>query len=214
MPFRRTMERRVKEGMERHLKAVGHCLEKFEESVLAFLRGDYEGALRAAMEVHRLESEADSERREIQRGLFRGAFMPLLREDFLKLTELMDSVANKAEEVCDQLVLERPEIPEEVREELEAIPSVTVEAFGELAECVRSLWENVDEALERAAVIQAKEHEVDELRWRALRKVFGSDMELARKLQMRDLVARMSEISDRIEDASDYIVVIAVKSRV
>jgi len=72
----------------------------------------------------------------------------------------------------------------------------------------------VDEALERAAVIQAKEHEVDELRWRALRKVFGSDMELARKLQMRDLVARMSEISDRIEDASDYIVVIAVKSRV
>ena len=214
MPFRRAVERQVKEDMERHLDAVGRCLEKFEEAVLSFLEGDAEKVRKAAMEVHRLESEADSARREIQRGLFRGAFMPLLREDFLKLSELVDSAANRAEEICDQLVLEGPQVPEEVREELAAISSITVEAFRELANCVRSLWENVDEALERAAVIQAKEHEVDELRWRALRKIFGSDMDLARKLQVRDLVVRMSEISDRIEDASDYIVVMAVKSRV
>lgn len=214
MRFRRAIEQRVRENIERHLDAVGDCLGKFREAVEAYLEGDFEAVKASAVEVHRLESEADSARREIQRGLYRGAFMPLLREDFLKLSELVDAIANRAEEACDQLVLEAPEIPPKIRGELYSMVTATLEAFDELRRCVGALWENIEEALERAAAVQAKEHEVDGMRWEALRKVFSSEMELARKLQLRDLVAKVSEISDRIEDASDYIAVMAVKSRV
>lgn len=214
MPFRRTIEKRVMKDIELHLEAVSRCLEKFGETVTAFLDGDIERAREAAMEVHRLESEADTARRQIQSGLYKGAFMPLLREDFLKLSELVDSVANKAEEVCDQLVLEQPEIPEGIREELSLIPAITAEAFESLSRSVRLLWENLDQAVESAQAVQTKEHEVDKLRWQALQKVFQSEADLARKLQLRDLIVKMSEVSDRIEDASDYIATMAVKSKV
>ena len=147
MRFKRAIERRVREAIERHLEAVGECLEKFKETVEAYIGGDVEGAMSSAAEVHRLESEADSARREIQRGLYMGAFMPLLREDFLKLSELVDAAANRAEEACDQLVLERPDVPPEIRGELSSMVAATLEAFEELRRGVEALWESLDEAL-------------------------------------------------------------------
>lgn len=207
-------EAEAKSKIEEHMELVRKCLEKFREAVRAYVAGDEKGCQEAAHEVHHLESEADGARREIQQCLFRGAFPPLLREDFLKLAELTDAVANKAEEACDFLVLQRPLIPEGIRDRVVGIAEESVNAFLVFMDCVRYLEQDLDAALKFVRAVQSKEHEVDELRWEALRKLFDSELEMAQKLLTRDLIVKMSEVSDCIEDASDQVAVMVVKSRV
>ena len=87
---------------EEHLEYIGRTLENLEKVFLAILQNDETSIEIYAEEVHKMESAADSKRREMENAMYQGAFLPNFRGDFLGLAESFDKVANEAENVVDR----------------------------------------------------------------------------------------------------------------
>jgi predicted phosphate transport protein (TIGR00153 family) len=196
----------------RHFDTVGECLELFLKAVDLFLKGDPE-YVPMGREVHRAEGRADDVRREIMLHLFEGAYTPVFREDYHVLAELVDGVANKAETVIDDLVLEKPDFPDELRERVLDLAKHSVSAFQYLRKALEALYENMGEVPKLTEEVSRIEGEIDLKEWEILTSLFEIDIDLAQKILLRDTIRAVGSITDRMENAADRMTLMVVKRR-
>ena len=214
MPIFGGKESHVFELIEEHLEVVGKTLETFRRLIEAYLQGDFEGAKELEGEVTRLESEADKLRREIELMLYEGAFLPASRGDYVRLSELIDQVADAAESASHTLVLAKPKVPEELGDELTALVDASIETYLKLVEAVKALNEDVDRALELAKETEDLEENADKVEYRLKAKVFDSEtITTYAKLIWNQAITKVGDIADRAEDASDQVMLMAIKRR-
>jgi len=214
MPIFGGKESHVFELIEEHLEVVGKTLETFRRLIEAYLQGDFEGAKELEGEVTRLESEADKLRREIELMLYEGAFLPASRGDYVRLSELIDQVADAAESASHTLVLAKPKVPEELGDELTALVDASIETYLKLVEAVKALNEDVDRALELAKETEDLEENADKVEYRLKAKVFESEtITTYAKLIWNQAITKVGDIADRAEDASDQVMLMAIKRR-
>ncbi|MHC5036875.1 MAG: DUF47 domain-containing protein [Planctomycetota bacterium] len=211
MPFGKR-EAKVEDLVVRHFDAVEECLGLFLKVVELFLKGDPE-FVPAGRKVHRAEGRADDLRREIATHLFEGAYAPVFREDYVVLAELVDGVANKAETVIDDLVLEKPAFPESLHEPILDLARTSVSAFGHLRKALEALYEKMDEVPKLTAEVSRMEGEVDLKEWEILTVIFEMDLDLAQKILLRDTIRAIGSITDRMENAADRMALMVVKRR-
>jgi len=198
-----------------HLGHVDATLQAFTHSLDAYLRnGDVDTADKFALETHRAEGRADDARRRIETQLLSGSLLPTSRRDILQLIEQVDRLANAAEEILDYLLLQRVQVPDEIMPEITEIGEQSNRTFTEVKEAVTGLFQNVDEALVHTKRIEHLEGEVDHLERKATKRLFGLDIELARKLQVSGFIQRLVRLSDRAEDLSDLIELIVAARHV
>ncbi len=105
----------------------------------------------------------------------------------------------------DTLILERIAIPEEITPYIEGIAAETEKIREEVKNALHALFRRPTSALTHTKEIEILEGKVDRLEREALKTVFKMDIELARKLQLRDFIEDLVELSDRAEDLSDRI---------
>jgi predicted phosphate transport protein (TIGR00153 family) len=211
MPFGKR-EAKVEELVFEHFEAVGETLQTFLEVVDLYLKGDPEFVPKGH-EVHKAEGRADDIRREIVLHLFEGAYTPVFREDYHVLAELVDRVANRAESVVDDLVLEKPAFPEELKNDIMELAKDSVAAFQNLRKALDALFSDMQNVLDFTGEVSRLEGIVDRIEWEILTKLFEMDMELAEKIIMRDTIRAIGSITDRMEDASDRMTLMVVKRR-
>lgn len=197
-----------------HLGKTELCLSEMAKTFDSYLDGKEEEARNFALQVDKAESEADNLRREIAKGLFEGAFLPLMREGFLNLVEAIDKVADEAESCCDLIMLETPDIPDDLKSFFKEIVKDSILCFQPLKEGFTHLFKDFSLTLEQVQKVNVKEAEVDQKEEELTRRIFSADLELARKILLRQLVAKICDISDRAEDASDRLEVLAIKGRI
>jgi predicted phosphate transport protein (TIGR00153 family) len=164
--------------------------------------------------IARLEHEADEVRRDIECKLYEGAFLPIYREDYIMLVEQLDQVANQAEAVSQFIMLTRPSVPEMIQEDLRQIARISVEAFRGIVDCVVAVRKDAAQAFAVSKEVQKRESEVDEIVWQMTKKLFKSDLPKAEKIHVKMLIDRIAAVSNRIEDTSDRLAIMAVKSKV
>lgn len=206
--------RRVEEGITRHLELVGRTVLKFEEALFAYLDESRERAGELAEETHHLEAQADDVRREVAMELMGGALLASMRGEFLELIERTDRVANRAESLLYFILLQRVTIPDPLKPSLREIGEQTVEMMAEMRAAIHALFTNREEALEHSRSIERMESEIDGLERKEIEQIFQLELELAEQLQLRELVSRLADISDEIEDLSDQVEVIVATRRV
>jgi predicted phosphate transport protein (TIGR00153 family) len=211
MPFGKR-EAKVEDLIFRHFDAVDETLELFLKVVELYFRNDPD-FIAQGKEVHKAEGRADDIRREIVLHLFEGAYTPVFREDYHLLAELVDKVANKAETVIDDLVLEKPPFPAELAEKILELARDSVAAFQSLRKALETLFGDMSNVLEHTAQVSRLEGVVDKLEWDLIRRIFDMDLDLAVKILLRDTVRAIGSITDRMEDASDRIALMVVKRR-
>lgn len=163
--------------------------------------------------VCELESEADKLRRETERGINEGAFLPNFRGDLTELMELVDKIANKAEYVADLFSLQKPKIPEELKGYLLKQLEISLKAFRSLRKAVESLFEDLDKVESYVLEVERFEHEEDMVEKEALKKLFDMEIEKCEKIELKEIMRSIGDIADRAEDASDRILVIVAKRR-
>ncbi len=200
--------------IKEHLEKTEICLNEMKNAFEAYLSGKKEEARDFSLQVDKAESEADNLRREIAKGLFEGAFLPLLREDFLNFVEGVDKIADEAESCCDIIMLETPDIPKDLRLFFTEIVKDSILPFQPLKEGFAHLFEDFSLTLEKVQEVNIKEAEVDQKEEDLTRKIFSCDLELARKILLKQLVIKICDISDRAEDASDKLEILAIKRRI
>ncbi|AMQ18549.1 TIGR00153 family protein [Thermococcus peptonophilus] len=204
----------VFEAINKHLEVVEKALTAFRELVEAYLNGDFNRAKEMEEEVSRLETEADGLRRSIELMLYEGAFLPVSRGDYVRLSELVDQVADAAESASHTLILAKPKVPAEVKGDILSLVDSAIETFRILKEAVKALNEDVDKALELAKKTEDAEESADKIEYDVKEKVFESEtITTYAKLIWNQALTKIGDIADRAEDASDQVMLMAIKRR-
>ncbi len=142
----------------------------------------------------------------------KGAFLPNLRGELLKLIEIIDDVANRSETVGDYYVLYQPEFTDEQAKTLVEIGKMTKVAFDLLKEAYGSLFKNFNKTVEKCAEIELIEEQIDTIEWRIRKDIFKGE-DLAMNILKKDYVLLLCDISDKIEDASDMLEIMVVRRK-
>ncbi|ACJ16954.1 Hypothetical phosphate transport system regulator PhoU [Thermococcus onnurineus NA1] len=214
MPIFGGKESGVFDTIEKHLEVVNESLVAFRELMVAYLDGDLERAKAFEREVDQLESKADKLRRSIETMLYEGAFLPANRGDYVRLSELVDQVADAAESAAHTLILAKPKVPLELKDELMKLVDSAIETYKVLVEAVNALNSDVDRAIELAKVVEDAEEKADEVEYDIKGKVFESEtVTTYAKLVWNQILTKIGDIADRAEDTSDQVMLMAIKRR-
>lgn len=163
--------------------------------------------------VCELESEADRLRRETEKKIHEGAFLPNFRADLAELIELVDKVANKAEYIADLFSLQKPWIPEELKGYMLKQLEISLKAFRTLRKAIENLFEDLGKVESCVLEVEKFEHEEDMVEREALKKLFEMEIERCEKIELKEVIRSIGDIADRAEDASDRILIIVAKRR-
>ena len=205
--------RRVESLVKQHLQQVEQAIESFQKAITSYLAGDLAEAEELAYATHRAEGRADDVRREVETEILRGALLASSRRDILEIIEGVDKLANAAEATLDYLLPQRVDIPPEVEPEIRAIAAKSADIFTEVKTALHLLFTDMRQALESTRKIENMESEVDHLEREAIKKLFRMDIDLARKIHVRDFIEVLVELSDRAEDLSDRIEIMVAQRR-
>jgi predicted phosphate transport protein (TIGR00153 family) len=192
---------------EEHLEYIGRTLENLEKVFLAILHNDETSIEIYAEEVHKMESAADSKRREMENAMYQGAFLPNFRGDFLGLAEA-------SENVVDQIVLQNLVISDDLKEDLLKQVQLSVETYRVCREAAVNLFQELDVAEEKIKETEKLENIEDSHERALVKKIFEKDISLAEKRQLRELVISIGNIANLSEDCSDMMEIIVLKRRV
>ncbi len=210
------MGRRENEIIElsgRFFEKIGFCLGEMGKMVEAYLENARKLTEELYEKVDGQETEIDGLRRQISKKLFEGAFLPLLREEWLNFLEIADKIADEAEASTDFLILQKPLIPEDLKEKIKELISGVIDSFQPLRNGFSSLFKDFSTTLSYIEKVNIKETEVDKKEEELVKLIFEKDMELAQKILLRELVNKIADISDRIEDSADRLEILIIKKR-
>jgi hypothetical protein len=207
-------ETKVQELIQKHVQIVGEAVNSWKEAFSYYLEENKEDFQAKTLAVVELESKADEVRKEAQLVLYQGAYLPIFREDLLDFLELTDNIADDAEKGVDFLKIENPVILPSWNEEIKTIVGKSQQAFIFFQEAFAILFKERSTALSSTHRVQRAEKEVEELQDDLLEKIFQSQLSLAHKLQIRDLILTIGHVSDSSENASDKVALMAIKGRI
>ena len=206
-------QKKIEALVIKHLDKVVETLDNFQDSLYSYLGGDIDQADRLALATHQAESSADDIRREVEAQLLGGALLAPSRRDILEIIERVDGLANAGEAALDYIMLQHVEIPNEIKGQLHSIGEKTGEISREVKQAMQMMFDDLRRVTEHTKAIEIKEGEIDRLERDAIKLVFGMDIGLAEKLQLREMIEQLVEISDRAEDLSDRIDIMVVERK-
>ncbi len=198
-------EGKVDRLIQKHIEGVRATVEASKEALFAYLDGDWEKFKQMVRATDSKESDADAMRREVEDALHSGGYLPAYREDFSILLNLIDNMADDAEGIADFLCIESPEVLSQWEGVLKQIAEKTLECFFAFRKCFLLLYEDMKRAYSATEQVRTLEKEIDKLQDDVLCKIFRSDLSLAEKVHLRELILKLGEISNSAENASDKV---------
>jgi predicted phosphate transport protein (TIGR00153 family) len=208
--------KQLEAGLQEYLDHWISCFGYLRNGMRSFLEeGPGEQVDFCYSRVDKAESRGDEIRRNVETTLYSKALLPESRGDILRMLEAFDVVINRVESLLRQIVVERIETEPWMQQDLWRLVDATVEACEVLHRAGSSLLQGDDRPLAGLAQqVDELESRCDHLENDLLGRVFASDLELARKLQLKDLIRRLGTISDLAESAAHQVHIVGLKRRV
>ncbi len=209
------------EALNEHASKVKKCTDILRECVQAYCEGDFEKAEDLALEVSRVEREADNVKNSIRNTMPKSIFMPVDRGDFLNYLKEQDKVADAAEEAARTMTLRRVNIPENIKKEildltakacdvLDVVPKA-LESFNEViqfsfAKKEEKVWEYINS-------LDLMEREADhaELHLRKMLFQYGEKVSHPEFYLLMKTAKLLGEIADHSENCGDRMRVMIAK---
>ena len=204
--------RRLIGEIDDFLTLLAECALGFGEAVRTYLdQGASERFHERLTQVSEGESRADELRRSIQRDMYAETLMPDARGDILSLLESLDEIINRLEETLWYFSSERPQIPDDLREEYANLLAPTVECVDALVLAARAFFRDAESVNDHLHKVHYYEKEADQVIGRMKNAIFSSDLSLAEKIHLRFFAERIVWISDTAEDVADELAISAIK---
>ncbi|MBQ9930782.1 MAG: DUF47 family protein [Firmicutes bacterium] len=210
--------KKVMGAVDAHCSLVLDCHRQFCAFLEEYLSdGETPEAIRLAQEVDGLEGAADRKRRELF-GLFReGLLLAQTRSEIIRLVEMTDDIANRAQDVSRRLLLEHVKFPQELRPHLAQIAHLTQQQLEILIRSIDALFNHYETLFRQPSPLEEiKEYEgrVDKEELLCAKILFDKELSLAEKLHAKDFISQIADISDQIEDIADAMQVMVVFRKV
>lgn len=166
------------------------------------------------------ESLADDAHLKALIEISEGAFFSGLREDFIKLFESIDDIADFAKDASE--ILGRSKLYYAVKkfcEEPEASLVLFVERIAKAVEVLKEgidyLEKDVNLVVKKCIEVKTWEEAADEIESKLIETIFSykSDMDVLTLLELKELVLTLDEIADAAWRSSEILVAIVAKAR-
>jgi len=140
-PFSKLFGKSPISPIQDHIGVAHRCVSELTRFVEAVINNDWEAAELNAIEVFRLEDEADELKRDIRMNLPKSLFLPMPRSDLLEMLRKQDKLANLAKDIAGLMLGRRMEIPEQISKEVLAYLRCSEEAAGQAVKTLALLDE-------------------------------------------------------------------------
>jgi predicted phosphate transport protein (TIGR00153 family) len=200
--------------IEEYLDHTSEVAMLFREAMKDYLEGRDEEFEARRQQVTDLEKHADQIRLEVERQLYQETLIPESRGDVLGILEHTDEVIGAAKETLMLLSVQRPKIPEDLRSDYSELAEYGCRAVHELVMGIRSFFRTSASVRDYVHKVTFWEREADTVGERLKRKIFSSDLELARKLHLGDFVVHVDRLADDAEDVGERLSISAIKRSV
>jgi len=216
--FKTKKEKEVIENYKKHLSIARECMDLFSRQISELFRGNWEKINALEKEIYEKERLGDELRRKNEYLFSEGLLFPADRMLFLNLSEEIDKVIDKIQQVSRILTLRKPSEEainflrdSSIHEYLE----ITKKSVETLYKSAIHLLENREMALKKAHEVERYESKADELKLELLKKLYSEErnIDVLSLLQLEKLILWIDAISDKAEDASDVIVLITAKMK-
>jgi len=172
-----------------------------------------------AEKIAMVEREADDVKRRVEVGLYSGIIFVGLKEDFLRLAEAVDDIADKAKDAARVLATREPTKEEldilfECNIDLAKMISGTVGIVERLRDAIALVDRDANGALKIAHEVEKMEEVLDDQKLRLIKHLTVSEGRLSTLsyLQMRDFIFQLDMVADAAEGASDVLTAMIVKA--
>jgi predicted phosphate transport protein (TIGR00153 family) len=170
--------------LQTHMEKVMGCVHMLQPLFDAVKHKDYATVEQLAEKISTIEHEADITKNDIRNHLPKTIFLPIDRGHLLDMLSLQDSIADAAEDVAVLVTLKPLELPDAFKEDFHSFLQKNIEAFDaayaiikEIHELLETSFGGIEAQKVRAMVdeVAFKEHEVDLVQRKLLKKLFQSD---------------------------------------
>ncbi|HUV51157.1 MAG TPA: DUF47 family protein [Anaerolineae bacterium] len=194
----------LKLTQESFLNAINSCLEDQKCDEFEFL----------ITQTHKYESKADDIRDEINNMMYSKALIPDSRGDIMRLIESIDLIPHLFERVLFVMQTEKLSIPEFIALDVKDLIRISLECCDLLSRQLALHLKQKHGIRAILGTIDTNESHCDHIERRIISKIFDSDLDPFLKLQLKELIVIMGEISDQADRVSKRINIINMKRRV
>ncbi|MCG8687832.1 MAG: DUF47 family protein [Desulfobacterales bacterium] len=194
----------LEQAEEYFLKAFDTCLDSIHCEAFDFL----------ISQVHKAESKADDIREEIKSIMYGKALIPDSRGDVMGLLEALDRIPHLFERVLFMIQTQKMQIPGFLIPDLKDLVRISLESCDLVGDQVEALFKKKKGIRDLLKTIDVNESHCDHIERRIITKLFESDIEPFDKLQLKELVVQIGNISDEADRVSKRINIISMKRRV
>ncbi len=208
-------EKQVVELALRHAETTQECLHIMVAGINALIANDYARLAQSTEQVNRLEDKADRQLRDVRELLYSGAYLPTIRGDIYRLLSRVDSVTNKIEGCLDFANCQKPGSLDNYGDDLHAVLELTENCYAALHTALRAFFKpkgTVEALRESTREVGQIESLIDTRERELITSLFESGLPLAEKLHLEELLARITRISDEIENTADELELLSLKS--
>ena len=208
-------ERQVQELIFKYLDNLKMTRAHFEKALECYFEGGLsEKCIFLIKETHKFESRADDIRHEIVTLMYAKVLIPESRGDILRLLEAIDEIPTHLETVLFTIEGQNLETPDFIIADLRELMHVSLECCDLLIRQVEALFKKTDDIKALVFTIDSHESRCDHIEQQIIIKIFQSDLDPFQKIQLKELVTEMGEISDQADRVSRRTYIFSIKRRV
>lgn len=182
-----------------------------QRGLAACLRPDQAVAEEKLTQLSALEKRCDALRRLIETTLYTEMLIPESRSDVLHLLGDLDDLLDGFKHSLMRFVVEQPVVPAESHAGMTELVDLVIDACEHTVRAARAFFRDDPVIREYVHKIGYYESESDDVSLRLVRQIFASELSLAHKLHLRDVIRFISEIADKAEDCGDRLTIFAIK---
>ena len=165
-------------------------------------------------QTHKLESKADDLRDEINQLMYSRALIPESREDIMALIEKVDEIPRSFEQILNMIRTQKLTFPEFLILDVQELIKVSVESCDLIVKQINAMIKKKGDVRVLVSTIDQNESHCDHIERRIIIKLFESDLDPFLKLQLKEMVIAMGEISDQADRVSKRVNILTMKRQV
>ncbi len=206
---------RVEALIFEYLKMLKLSQESFSSALDVCLVNPYcENSDFLIRQTHKHESKADDIREEIKTLMYGKALIPDSRGDIMGLLEALDNIPRLFEHVLYTIHTQKLMVPDFIADEIKELVRISLECCDLLLSQATALFRKTGGLRSLMHTIDTHESHCDHIERRIITKVFDSGIDPFHKLQLKELVILIGDISDEADRTSRRINIIDMKRRV
>ena len=207
-------EESILQDAQKHAEETCQTVSHFADAVKAFIKGDLAAKAEAIAKVRESEHRADVLRSKMVDQLSEGLLLPPDREDMMHFVKTLDRIADWTNGSARLLGFIEQRLPDNVLMNISIATELIFNSISKLREAIQALTKNdLKKALDDCEDVDRFEHEADDQKKALIESALHAKLEPVSFFLTYQLAEYLEGVTDKIEDAADFVKVAAVKSK-